>query len=441
MPEDPEAQATAAIVSAIKVGNYAANGVNFGNFKIKVVPASNFTEVWWTEPFIFGGPHGNPITFYRYKGNTAPYLPLGDVISLESKEAWYNNHGIPCPLPGGGVMLFAPGDDNPEIFAHPDGFTWILDDAGSHNSSDMSYFRMNPPPGYAALGICFGKEWPDRNNYWCIKKKYLQAVASVEVWSDEDAGWTHYDGRLHAPTFGQMPDPPPTADPPRNDIFILPPTYLSVQDLINEPAYALVGQQAMLPVLPFDPPDPPDDPKIVSGATTTYGLGPVAIVPYTAVPADAGYPDQAIESPFYFIASEPYWECTQSLPTKGGGTQEVDIIIGVSQTQASSFTETTSMTIGCEVGAKFGGVSSKVTTSFTHAFSLTTQESATHSSSTEIKTSVNFPAQPVTWIWDRQTQVAVFRNDQRQVGVASYGNRDQRFIPSGAVVLGRLVKD
>ena len=80
-----------------------------------------------------------------------------------------------------------------------------------------------------------------------------------------------------------MTDSAPTDDEPRNTGGAL--------TVLDPPSSALVGPQAMLPILPFDPPDPPDDPKIVSGATTTYGLGPVAIVPYTAVPADAGYPE------------------------------------------------------------------------------------------------------------------------------------------------------
>ena len=211
-------------------------------------------------------------------------------------------------------MLFAPDDDGRDIFAHPTGFTRIVSDAGSHNSHDVVYYRMTPPPGYESVGICFTNgELPNANNYWCVNRKYLQVVDSVEAWSDQNAHWMSYNGSLNAATFARPAgSPPATTDLASDDnILILPPTYLSVQDLANERAYALVGQQAMLPVLPFDPPDPPDDPKITSGATTTYGLGRVAIVPYTAVPADAWYGQQAINSPFYFIASEPYWECVE----------------------------------------------------------------------------------------------------------------------------------
>jgi hypothetical protein len=432
MPEkNPDEQAAAAIRSAIKVGNFAENGVSFGKFKIKVVPAkNNFTAIWWTED-ADGGPKGSPIAFYKYTGNTAPYLPLGDVVALESAAAWIKNGGQLWPVTGGGVMLFAPGDDAPDIFAHPTGFSWILDDKGSGNSHDVAYFRMNPPDGYEALGICFSDGDPDVNNYWCVKRKYLQIARSVEVWSDADAGWKSHDGNVRAPAFSPVSDPPPLADLLPNDIVILPPTFLSQEDLANETPFGLIGQQAALPVLPFNPPDPPYDPNIRSGKTTDYGVGPVAIVPYTAIPADAGFGEQAVETPFYFIASEPYWKCTETLSTPEGGSIKFGVTMGVSETQASSFTESTSMTIGCEVGAKFGDFSSKVTASFTQAFSLTTSESATHSTSKLVEKTVNFPKQPTTWIWDLQTQVAVFRNDGTQVSVAGYGNNDQRFVPKG----------
>ena len=92
--------------------------------------------------------------------------------------------------------------------------------------------------------------------------------------------------------------------------MILAPTYLSNQDSDNELAYALVGSQALLPAAPFAPPDPPNDPTLGQGATTTYGLGPVAIVPFTAIPTDSVLMNQNIQgsmSPFYLhrIALDP----------------------------------------------------------------------------------------------------------------------------------------
>lgn len=431
MTDNPDAKATTAIKTAIRdFETQFDGGVSFGRFKIAVAPARAFTAIWWTEIFIGGGPLGNPVTFYKYNGGGGTYLPLGDVVATQSKESWDRMgswQGKSMPVPGGGVMLFASSSG---VFAHPTGFTRIADDSGSGNSNDVVYYRMNPPNGYVALGICFTNgDPPDPNNYWCVDDDYVRAVGSVSVWSDTDAHWTSCNGSLHAPSFDQQ-----TPSPDSNEILILPPTYLSDQDSANERGYALVGQQAMLTVSAFDPPDPPSDTTIMSGATTTYGLGPVAIVPYTAVPADAwfGNGEQAISSPFYYIASEPYWKCTRTLPSSAGGMIEVNTTIGVSDTQASAFTHSTSMTIGCSVGAGFGGLSAQVSASYTQAFSLSTSESATQSSSTTTQTQVNFPKQANTWIWDRQTQIAIFRMDGSLVSTASYGCADRRFVPPGA---------
>lgn len=433
MTDKPDAKATDAIMKALaaaaKDPSYPTNIANFGAFKMRIAAQSQFDAIWHTG--VMGGleatqPRGNPITFYKYTGGSGQFLPLGDVVSCQSADAFRQNSGKPVPFPNGGVMVFG----GSQIFVHPTGFTRIADDSGSGNPHDIVYYRMNPPRGFVALGICFTNgDLPDPNNYWCVADDYVRAVGSVSVWSDTDAHWTSCNGSLHAPSFDQQ-----TPSPDSNEILILPPTYLSDQDSANERGYALVGQQAMLPVSAFDPPDPPSDTTIMSGATTTYGLGPVAIVPYTAVPADAWYANgqQAIFSPIYFIASEPYWKCTRTLPSSAGGMIEVNTTIGVSDTQASAFTQSTSMTIGCSVGAGFGGLSAQISASYTQAFQLSTSQSATQSSSTTTQTQVNFPKQANTWIWDRQTQIAIFRTDGSLVSTASYGCADRRFVPPGA---------
>jgi hypothetical protein len=427
MTDKPDAKATDAIVKALEAAandpSYPANIANFGAFKMSVAAQSEFTAIWTTEfvPML-NAARGDPITFYKYSGGSGQFLPLGDVVSCQSADAFKQNRGNPVPFPNGGVLVFGRGP-----FAHPVGFDRILDDSGSGNPKDMVYYQMNPPSGYLALGICFTNgDPPDPNNYWCVHRDYVRPVGSRGVWSDTDAHWTSCTGSLHAPSFTQQ-----TPAPDSGTILILPPTYLSDQQS-NEGSFALVGQQAMLAVSPFAPPDPPNDTTLASGATTTYGLGPVAIVPYTAVPADSwSGAQQAAYSPFYFIASEPFWKCTQTLSSPAGGNQTVGTTIGVSDTEASSFTQSTSMTIGCSVGVGFGDLSAQVSTSYTQAFQLSTSQSATQSSSTTTQTQVNFPAQPTTLIWSRQTQISVFRTDGSLVSTASYGNNDQRFIPSG----------
>jgi hypothetical protein len=47
------------------------------------------------------------------------------------------------------------------------------------------------------------------------------------------------------------------------------------------------------------------------------------------------------EAASYYIAAEPYWLCTQSLPTQSGGLIEIAVTVGTSTTQSAGFTSET----------------------------------------------------------------------------------------------------
>jgi hypothetical protein len=132
-------------------------------------------------------------------------------------------------------------------------------------------------------------------------------------------------------------------------MLFVPPTFLSVEG--GTPAYSMLMQQAELAITPFAPPDPQYDVTINSGDETSYGLSSVKIVPYTAV-ADPGVLSQSSVSPFYFVAAEPYWLCTQSLSTPNGGSFSVTVTVGTAQSESQSFTNSTSMTVSATVGVQ-----------------------------------------------------------------------------------------
>lgn len=410
--------AVAAINQAIIAANYAQNGVVFEPFHVLVTQGSvAFSNMWNSER------GDTPITFLRYNtGSTGQYLPLGDIAVI----------GSPAPAPPG-VMLFAPSAAHPDALAHPTGFQWILDDSGSGNPRDISYFRMIAPPGYSPVGICFsGGDVPDAQNYWCVKNQYLQAVTYQTFWSDSGSHWKQHNGNLNAPSFAGNP---PTASPGK--MIMLPPTFLSDEDSGNEGAFGLVVASANLPIQTFQPPAPVYNPDIVDGDTTTCGVTSVKVLPYTAVSADAGYLGQSITSPFYYVAAEPYWVCMDVFPTPKGGSFTEQETIGTSESQATTQQQTTSLTIGAEVGVEYGPASASVSTSFTKEFSLTVERTENHSSETTNTVTINYPEQPVTWTWQRQTQIALFRTDLSQLPPATYGNSDLRFVPAGAQELRR----
>ena len=440
--DSPDAAASAAILQAIDANatNYMVAGVSFGPFKVLVAEASVFQPIWWNGFFLDdaskdAGPSQYPdrtaaaaaadgsgfITFFQYQGSVTEYLPLGDVISNTMDPS--GPFGKPGVIASGGVMLFAP-DQDPDALAHPTGFVAVCSDGGSGNPRNVVYYRMIAPEGYSPVGVCFSADTPDPSNYWCVRTRYLKTVQAVDVWSDSGQGWSN-NGDLLSATFA-------VADPPQDgSMLLIPPTYLCAQDQANEGAFALIGTPSLLPVTPFAPPDPPSEPG-TSGQTTTYGLGPVAIVPYTAIAADAGVANNAITWPFYFIASEPYWNCDASIPTPQGGDEAVTVTVGVSTTDSTTFQQSTSLTVDCNVGAQFDLLSLGASASFTQAFELITESSTTGSTEVQTQVQINFPDQPVTSIWSRHIQMAVYRIDGSLVDTINYSTNDQRFVPPGA---------
>jgi hypothetical protein len=407
------AAAVQAVQAAIAAANPQVNGVNFGPFSALVVPtAGNFAD-------IYDGGGDTSLSFYQFQG-TAPsggWLPLGDMV------------GVPAGNLAPGVLFFAPGSD-PAAFAHPIGFTWLLDDAGSGDDRDMVYWAPVPPAGYIAVGICFtnsGDTLPNPANYWCVKQSYVLQVSSQTVWNDSGAHW-HHDGNLNRPCFTASA---PEIAPP-GGILILPPTLLCAE--AGTTPYALVGTQATLDVTPIPVPEPVYVDGITDvGDTTDCGLpGTVAVVPYTAVPADNLF-QQALVSPFYYVASEPCWQCTMILPTPAGGSVTVGETVGLSQTDASSFAQTTSMTVGAEFGAAYGGVSVGASVSMTEELRLETSTSTTGSTEVTTTVSLNFPAQAITSVWQSQSLIQVFRSDGTPLAAVAYddGFGNVRFEPSG----------
>lgn len=293
---------------------------------------------------------------------------------------------------------------------------------------NIAYWELVPPPGYVSLGICFTNGTPpDLNNYWCVSESYVMQVGSSLFWSDSGTGWPE-DGTLLAPAF--TASAPETAPP--GGILILPPTVGSSPN--NFAAYALVGTQGTLSVTPIRVPEPVYVDGITDvGDTTDCGLrGTVAVVPYTAVPADNLF-QQALASPFYYVASEPYWQCTMIVPTPAGGVFTVQESVGLSETNASSFAQTTSMTVGAEFGAAYGGVSVGASVSMTEELRLETSTSATGSSEVVTTVSLNFPEQEITSVWQGQSLIQVFRSDGTPLAAVAYenGSGNVRFAPSG----------
>ena len=170
------------------------------------------------------------------------------------------------------------------------------------------------------------------------------------------------------------------------------------------------------------------DPTIIGGDETAYGLSGVKILPYTAVP-DPGLLNQSVVSPFYFGAAEPYYLCTTVLPTPNGGSFEVTQTVGTSQSDSATFTTETSMTVSADLGAAYGPASLNVSASYTESFGMSTSSTTTHDTKVQTRITLNLPTQPRTWVWERQTQIAVFRTDMTQLVPVTYSEPDMVWVP------------
>lgn len=406
-------QADTTIGNAIVTANHKVTGVVYEPFHIKVVPGTDFLNIWNSERGT------NPITFFQFWG-AGPFLPLGDVVMPGSanNQTW--------PSYPDGVMLFAPTPGHSDALAHPIGFQWILDDYRSGNSRDIKYYRLIPPPGYSALGIAFTNGGqPDADRYWCVSNQYLQAIGKAFYWSDDGQHWTKHTGDLWKPAFESGTAPAA----PEGKMLLIPPVFLNYEDRGNETGYAIVLESANLGV----PAAPAADPTYVAGTTkegviTQFGLKTVKVVPFTAV-ADPGYQNQGLSSPFYYIAAEPFWECTAVEDTRAGGFRAHSITVGVAEIQAKAFRESTTISVSAEIGAAYEGAEAKVTASFTREFELTTMTSTAHSTAVQISDQLNYPIQPVTSVWEGRVQIAVYRTNLSQLPPVTYANRSTKFAP------------
>ena len=181
----------------------------------------------------------------------------------------------------------------------------------------------------------------------------------------------------------------------------------------------------MLPIEGGGVPDPEYFPGATEGTTTPMGVGNVAVLPCNSInDSDSG--SSPGTSPFYYVAAQPSWTCTGSYPPRAGGTYPVSalIMIGTSTEQSTSIGNTTSLTVGAEVGVEAGPLSASVAVSYTQEMSVTTVCSA--GGQTEVSEAIELaiPGASTTQIWQRVVDLCVYRTDGISLIDASYRTSD-----------------
>jgi hypothetical protein len=377
-----------AVFKSIQDANYASEGAPFSPLRLKFAAASDLENGWNSER------GDTQISFFRSKGDapgaSAPFLPLGDFALI--------NNGDSSKAP---VMLVAPIPGNEGMLAHPTGFQWLLDDHGSGNPSDIAYFWPQAPEGYEALGICFGfnGDTPKAENYWCVKTAILQDVPSKGFWSDSGSGWKSWDGSLNIPDLTNVPTV-------QGKVLLAPTTFLKDANL----GRCLVLDKLMLPGARISTPPPVYSADTEIGDQTAPGLASVAVLPCTVV-TDTSSSSGPTTDPFYYMASQPYWDCIEGFSSPDGGTRTDTVSVGTSSESSQGFQNTTSMTIGADVGVEADGFSAHMSVSYTQEMQVTANSSIGKTTETSVSLVLNLPSAQQVFVWQKLADIMAYRTE------------------------------
>lgn len=403
--------ARAEVQAAIAAANYANVGAPFSPMLLKFANQGDLSNIWTSNR------GDTAISFYQFNGNRSDgFLPLGDYAVVGQNA-----------LSKTPVMLLAPIPGNESALAHPTGFQWIADDHGSGNDNDIAYFWPTAPDGYQALGICFGSNGaqPVAANYWCVSTAYLQNAGVSSYWSDSGQHWTSHNGSLSVPSL---------TDVGISDSLLLAPTTLLSDEFTGNNggvtnSWCLVLSKLFLPVSGSGVPYPDYQPQYGQGTQTDQGIQSVAVLPYNVAndPNAGGTPQS---TPFYYLAGQPYWVCTTGFPSPSGGSYTTSFTVGTSQEQSSGFQNTTSITVGADVGIEAGGASAHMSVSYTDEMQIS--GSTTTGSSTEVSQSLtlNLPVAAHVLLWQKAVNFVSYRTDGTSLSQATYQTTEIDFTDS-----------
>jgi hypothetical protein len=379
-----------AVFKSIQDANYASEGAPFSPLRLKFAAASDLENGWNSDR------GDTQISFFRSRGAASPadtFLPLGDFALI--------NNGNASKAP---VMLVAPILGNEKMLAHPKGFDWILDDHGSGNSSDVAYYWPKAPDGYEALGICLGfnGDAPKAENYWCVNTAILQDVQSKGFWGDGGQGWKSWNGDLNVVDLTNVPTS-------KDKMLLAPTTLLSVQKG-GDLGRCLVLDKLMLPGAHISTPQPVYSADTEIGDQTASGLASVAVLPCTVV-ADTSTSSGPKTDPFYYMASQPYWDCIEGFPSPNGGSRTDTVTVGTSSESSQGFQNTTSLTVGADVGIEADGFSAHMSVSYTHEMQVTADSKIGKTTDTTVSLTLNLPTAQQVFVWQKLADIMAYRTE------------------------------
>lgn len=383
------------ILQGIQKADHAKNGAQFRPLLLKFTAASLMHNGWNSEK------GDTQISFYSFPGpsdSSDTFLPFGDFATVNNTDAGKAAVMLAAPIPG------QMANDGKPLLAHPTGFEWILDDKHSDNPNDIAYFWPTAPEGYEAIGVCFGFNGaaPAAANYWCVHKQLLQQAALRNFWGDAGQDWKSHNGDLNVvdltnQDLGNV-----------ETLLLAPTTFLSVEKG-GDLGRGLVLDKAFLDAkIPVADPVYYDDCQ--EGDKTVPGLARAAVLPCTVV-TDPNENSSPLTDPFYYLASEPYWDCFQRLPSEKATHWSKQVSVGTTTTDSNTFQRTSSLTVGAETGIEAEGLSAKVSVSFTDEMQVSVYRADEKSSLQVTTADIDLPTAKLVFVWLERTNIVLYRTE------------------------------
>ncbi|ACL42430.1 hypothetical protein Achl_4479 (plasmid) [Pseudarthrobacter chlorophenolicus A6] len=383
------------ILQAIQEADYAKNGAPFAPLLLKFTAASQLHNGWNSEK------GDTQISFYSFPApadSTDQFLPLGDFATINNADPGRAAVMLVAPIPGQLAI------DGQPLLKHPTGFEWILDDKHSGNDNNIAYFWPTAPDGYEAVGVCFGFNGatPEAANYWCVHKQVLQKASLSGFWGDAGQGWKSHNGDLNVPdltnqSMGNV-----------DTLLLAPTTFLSVEKGGDLGRGLVLGKLFLDAKIPVADPVYYDDCQ--EGDKTVPGLAPAAVLPCTVV-TDPNENSSPLTDPFYYLASEPYWDCFQRLPSEKATHWSRQVSVGTTTTDSNTFQRTSSLTVGAETGVEAEGLSAKVSVSFTDEMQVSVYHADEKSSLQVTTADIDLPTAKMVFVWLERTNIVLYRTE------------------------------
>jgi len=383
---------------------WISEGVPFDPF---LIASGGSAEQIWD-----GNGNDGYVAFYRPAQSTPGFRPLGSLVIRDPNKT-------PASY---GLTYIKPMPGKEWAVAEPAKWVRVFTDAGSGNRRDLVAWYAVPPAGYVSFGLWYTNgEYPQAGAVWCVHEDFATPLPGRNYWSDSGMRFRG-DGHLAVAGFTKRADGTIAETVPHKLVIapnvtyygrfstLVPPFQFEVYD--SRP-YGLMVNQLVAPAsVVTDSPDPVlNSPSVrPTGFSTDHGVKQIVVVPFLGI-SDPGLGQQALASPFYYVAGETFWTLTLAHHQANTGRDTERVTTGVTQEQTNAFERTTSVTVSATAGVQIGPGSASVSYEMTNSFTSSHSETNSYMHETEITLDVDTTANTAFERYRRTLGIRIYRVD------------------------------